>query len=647
MFRSIELYLKETVDRDELLQKLESFGYARSRKVDAEGDFSVTGEVITVFPVTFEYPVRLDLAGSKVNSIKSIDLYSFKTITEHKGVIFLPAGLLRRKRIKKKILDDLPEQPLDSFVDIEPGDFVVHIDYGIGKYIGLQKMRRNGRSELFFVLEFKDGDKLFVPEKDLHKLQRYISFHRKPPVLNKLKGKRWEGAKSSASIGAAKVARDFLEIQARRKESRGYAFSSDTDWQKEVEEAFPYNETPDQLKATEEVKKDMERGKPMDRLLCGDVGYGKTEVAMRAAFKAVMDNKQVAFLVPTTILAEQHTDTFVNRLRDFPVNIRMLNRFRTQSEQRAIIEGLSDGRVDIVIGTHRLLSDDVTFRDLGLLIIDEEQRFGVKHKEKIKNMKVNVDILTLTATPIPRTLYLALMGGKDISVIETPPLERQPIHTEIISYDEGHIREIIGKELERDGQVYFVHNRVESIDNVAAKLRELLPGAALMVGHGQMSSRLLEKNMLAFIHGKADILVCTTIIESGIDIPNANTMIVNNADKLGLADLYQLRGRIGRFDRKAYAYLIVRDRDTLSYSVQKRLNSIKKFQQLGSGFKIAMRDLEMRGAGNILGLEQSGFIDQVGFDLYCRLLRREIIKLKTRKDLYEEFRQAPGKGELP
>ncbi|MBD3379479.1 MAG: transcription-repair coupling factor [Candidatus Omnitrophica bacterium] len=630
MIESLKLYLNEISEIDEVVSRLNGLGYNRCRKVSIEGDFSVVGESLTLFPVTFEYPVRIDLFGSRVRSIKSVDLYTFKTITEHKGVIVLPAGALRKKRLKRPDTG-LGEQPINSFVDIEPGDHVVHIDYGIGKYIGIQKMGKGGASTDHFVLEYSSGDRLYVPPDDLHKLQRYVSFHRKVPRLNSLKAKGWDRTKQSASRGAAGIARDLLDLQARREASPGYAFSKDTDWQEEVEEAFPYKETPDQLKATRAVKEDMEKRKPMDRLLCGDVGYGKTEVALRAAFKAVMDNKQVAFLVPTTILAEQHTETFTKRLEGYPVNIQMLNRFRTQSEQENVLSGLRGGKVDVVIGTHRLLSGDVEFHDLGLLIIDEEQRFGVAHKDRIKRMRVNVDILTLTATPIPRTLYLALMGGKDISVIETPPLERLPVHTEVLEYDKKVIREALRHELDRGGQVYYVHNRVENIEKVALSVKKLVPEARVRIGHGQMSSRALEETMFSFIKGEVDVLVCTTIVESGIDIPNANTMVVNNADNFGLADLYQLRGRIGRFDKKAFAYLVVRDSSSLTHEVQARFRAIKKYQELGSGFKIAMHDLEMRGAGNLLGTRQSGFIDQVGFDLYCRLLKAEIGKLQEDK----------------
>lgn len=623
MFDSLKLYVGEAADLDTTIRELDRYGYSRSRKITSSGDYSLTGETLIIYPVTFEYPVRIDLSDKRIRSIKSIDLLSFKTITDHKGVIILPTGILQRKRIKRQI-SDMEAQPIDAFVDIEPGDFVVHIDYGVGKYLGIHEMRDKLVMKDYFVLEYKDGDKLYVESKDLHKLQRYISFHKGIPQLNRLKGKTWQKAKKDAADGATHIAKELLNIQAKRYAAAGFKFSRDTDWQKALERAFPYKETPDQLKATKDVKRDMENSRPMDRLLCGDVGYGKTEVALRAAFKAVMDNKQVAFLVPTTILAEQHTNTFTKRLKDYPVNIQMLNRFRTMAEQERILADLRDGKVDVVIGTHRLLSNDVSFKDLGLLIVDEEQRFGVKHKERIKAMRVNVDVLTLTATPIPRTLYLSLMGGKDISMIETPPLERLPVQTDILEFDKDKIHSAIRKELERKGQIYYVHNRVETIDKTAAFVAKLAPGARLMVAHGQMNSRSLEKTMLKFIRGEVDILVCTTIIESGIDIPNANTMIIDDSDRFGLADLYQLRGRIGRFDRKAYAYLVVRDFSSLTHEVQKRLDAIRRYQELGSGFKIAMKDLEMRGAGNILGVEQSGFIDQIGFDLYCRLLKSEI-----------------------
>ncbi len=629
MFDSLKLYINETRKISDITEKLLKLGYTGTDQIFEEGDFSAKGDVLIIYPASFEYPVRIDLAFEKVNSIKSIDLGTFKAIDSHKGVIILPANILRKRKIKKELDLEGVEQPIESFVDIEPGDYVVHIDYGIGKYLGLSKQKTKDTKKDFFVIEYKDGDKLYLADTHLHKIQRYISFHRRPPRINRLRGKQWQQTKKKAASGARKFAKDLLRIQADREKAEGFAFSDDCDWQKDLEKTFPYKDTPDQVKATKMVKKDMESKNPMDRLLCGDVGYGKTEVALRAAFKAVMDNKQVAFLVPTTILAEQHASTFSKRLEKYPVRIKMLNRFRTPSQQKEIIEDLKKGKVDILIGTHRMLSKDVKFKDLGLMIVDEEQRFGVKHKEKLKRLRVDVDILTLTATPIPRTLYLALSGGKDISVIQTPPLERMPVETKVLERNDRIIIDAAKKELARNGQVFFVHNRIKTIEKTAKSVRELLPKARVRIAHGRMKGPLLEETMLDFINNEIDVLVCTTIVESGIDIPNANTMIIDNADRFGLADLYQLRGRIGRFDRKAYAYLLVKNMRTLTLPVKKRLAAIKKFQKLGSGFKIAMRDLEMRGAGNLLGVEQSGFIDQIGFDLYCRLLKDEIKKLSS------------------
>ena len=480
------------------------------------------------------------------------------------------------------------------------------------------------------VIEYKEGEKLYVPFEDLHKIQKYVSFAKRPPKLYRLGSRLWKRAKERARKGAAKIALDILEMQAKRNARKGFAYTGDTDWQGLLERSFPYKETKDQLKATEEVKRDMENSKPMDRLLSGDVGYGKTEIALRAAFKAVMDNKQVAILVPTTILAEQHYTVFSERMKKFPVNIEMLSRFKNKAEQKKILEDLEGGKVDIIIGTHRLLSEDVRFNDLGLLIVDEEQRFGVKHKEKLKRMRIIVDVLTLTATPIPRTLYLALMGGREISVIDTPPLERLPVKTFITEFDERLVRNAIEEEKKRKGQVYFVHNRIHGIEKICARLQKMLPDLKIAVGHGRMNEKELEKTMGDFTKGSVDVLVCTSIIESGIDIPNANTIFINRADTFGLADLYQLRGRVGRFSRKAFCYLMVSGMDALAGNIQKRLYTIKKYQELGSGFKIAMQDLQMRGAGNLLGVEQHGFIEAIGFDLYCRLLRDAITNFKEK-----------------
>ncbi|NQT22170.1 MAG: transcription-repair coupling factor [Candidatus Omnitrophica bacterium] len=632
MFESIKIHKDQEIKPYSLARQLVAIGYRRCQGLTEHGDFVVRGESALIYPATFEYPVRIEFSGNTVERIVSIDLVSYKSIEEHNALIVLPTkaeGGFRRRRARP-CPDD--KDPIDSFVDIEVGDYVVHTDYGIGKFLGIKKIKDawHGEEESV-VIEYKDKDVLYVPFSEINKIQKYIYFSRKRPLIHKLGGKRWQKAKERAVHGIVKIAKDLLEVQAKRESLKGHSFSADTDWQKQVEESFPFKETKDQLIATDLLKRDMESIRPMDRLLCGDVGYGKTEVALRAAFKAVMDNKQVAILVPTTILAEQHYATFKDRFKIFPINVEMLSRFRSQSTQKEIIANLKTGAVDVVIGTHRLLSDDISFKDLGLLIIDEEQRFGVVHKEKLKKIRLIVDVLTLTATPIPRTLYLALMGGRDISVINTPPLLRQPVETQIIEYDEGVVNRAIKKELDRKGQVYFVHNRIDNINKVRDNLKKCLPKARIEIGHGRMPEKELEKTMFKFIKGGIDVLVCTTIIQSGIDIPNANTLIVNRAENFGLADLYQLRGRVGRFNRKAYSYFIVARKSALTHESQRRLNAIKKFTKLGSGFKIAMQDLELRGAGNLLGTEQHGYIEQVGFDLYCRLLRNAIESIKQEK----------------
>ncbi len=628
MFESLKIHKGQAFDMEGFNRRLVDIGYTRSQGIAEVGDFSVRGENVFVYPATFEYPIRIELSNEIIKKIVSIDILTFKSIQEHNAVIILPAkGRAKIKRYyHKRFLRD--QDPIDAFVDINPGDYVVHVDYGIGKFVGVKKIKAKQAEEEHIAIEYKDKDLLYVPFSDLNKVQKYIYFSRKRPKLYKLGGKGWQRTKERASRSVLKVAEEILEVQAKRESLVGHKFSTDTDWQELVEEAFPYKETEGQIKASREVKNDMEKPRPMDRLLCGDVGYGKTEVALRAAFKAVMDNKQVAILVPTTILAEQHYTTFKNRLKDFPVNIEMLSRFRKKASQRSIVKELGRSHVDIVIGTHRLLSDDITFKDLGLVIIDEEQRFGVRHKEKLKKLRLIVDVLTLTATPIPRTLYLALMGGRDISVINTPPLERRPVETHIIEYDENFIKRALKKELSRSGQAYFVHNRIEDIDKIASRLKRILPKARIEIGHGRMHESSLEKTMIMFIKGEIDVLVCTTIIESGIDIPNANTLIVNRAENFGLADLYQLRGRVGRFTRKAYAYFIVEKKTTLTHDAQRRLEALRKFAELGSGFKLAMQDLELRGSGNLLGTRQHGYIEQVGFDLYCRLLHSAIEHLK-------------------
>ncbi|MEC9488154.1 MAG: transcription-repair coupling factor [Halanaerobium sp.] len=544
----------------------------------------------------------------------------------------------KQKRYHKRTREFDEGVEITSFEELEVGDYVVHEQHGIGKYLGVKTLEVQGRHQDYLVVKYAGEDRLYVPTDKVHLIQKYIGVEGQPPRLYSLGGSEWNRVKSRVQESVKEMASELLELYAQREATRGHAFAEDTVWQKEFEEDFPYKETPDQLEAIKQVKKDMESPQPMDRLVCGDVGFGKTEVAIRAAFKAVIDGKQVAMLVPTTILAQQHFNTFQDRFGRFPVAVEMLSRFRTRAEQQAILQKLARGQVDIVIGTHRLLSKDVVFNDLGLLIIDEEQRFGVTHKEKLKDLKVNVDVLTLTATPIPRTLHMALVGIRDLSVIDTPPEDRYPIRTYVREYNEELIKEAIRREIQREGQVYFVHNRVEDIDKYAARIQELVPEARIAVGHGQMSERRLERIMLHFLQGKYDILVCTTIIESGLDISNVNTILINNADKMGLSQLYQLRGRVGRSNRVAYSYLLYKRGRMLAAIAEKRLRAIREFTNLGSGFKIAMRDLEIRGAGNILGPEQHGHIAAVGFSLYCKLLENEINQLKGKGK--EEDRKA-------
>ncbi len=512
--------------------------------------------------------------------------------------------------------------------EMEEGDLVVHYEYGLAKFRGIQQ----GDDGEELVLEYKDGALLGVPLEQAHLVGKYVGMGGKTPDLNKLGGTAWKNARKAAEKSILDYAAQLLRVQAERQHEPGYAHPADTKWMWEFERSFHYTETADQRRAIEETKLDLETPRPMDRLICGDVGFGKTEVAIRAAFKAVTGGKQVAILVPTTVLAEQHWRTFRERMSDYPVRIDLLNRFRTPSQTRETIAGLADGAVDIVIGTHRLISGDVSFKNLGLVVVDEEQRFGVAHKEKFKQIFRQIDVLTLSATPIPRTLYMALMGARDMSTIETPPPNRVPVSTTVCAYDERIIRDAIHREMKRGGQVFFLHNRVKSIDMMASRLRELVPEARIVVGHGQMDKDDLEVVMHTFVKGEADVLLATTIIETGIDIPNANTILIDRADRFGLADLYQLRGRVGRAGEKAYAILLLpRDMMTVG-DARKRIHAIKQYTALGSGFKIAMRDLEIRGAGNLLGTKQSGHIAQIGFDLYCQLLRQSVDRLKGRKD---------------
>ncbi|MFA4842276.1 MAG: transcription-repair coupling factor [Candidatus Omnitrophota bacterium] len=622
MFKSLKVYVGQSIDLEKLLAALVDFGYTRQESTSQEGDFSRRGSIIDIFAFSFELPLRLELGVE--NSIQSIRSFNPETgahLWAHRMAIILPV----KKPRSSKTVHFSEEYPVENFLDLEPGDYVVHTQHGIGKFLGLKKLKSGELYLDHLVIEYDREEKLYVPTRSMHLVQKYIAFQVRRPKLYRLGTKEWKRTKERARRGIQKMAWELISLEAMRRSLAGFKFSPDTDWQRKFESTFPYTETPDQLKAAQAVKEDMESSKPMDRLLCGDVGYGKTEVAMRAAFKATQDFKQVAFLVPTTILAEQHYHNFLQRLEDFPIKVASLSRFKTEKEQKEIIEGLAQGVVDIVIGTHRLLSDDIKFKDLGLLIIDEEQRFGVKAKEKLKALRLCVDVLTLTATPIPRTLYMSLMGAKELCAINTPPQNRLPIRTFVVEYDEDLIQQAIMREINRKGQVYFVHNRIQDIEKQQERLKKILvPSTKIAVAHGSMPPKTLESIMRDFLDGKIDILVSTMIIESGIDIPNANTIIVNQAHAFGLSDLHQLRGRVGRFNRPAYAYFLVGKGELLDSDARKRLNAIQEYAHLGAGFKIAMEDLELRGAGNILGAQQHGFIAAVGFDLYCRLLREAI-----------------------
>lgn len=584
--------------------------------------------------------LRCDTQGqsSRLQEIFSpwSDSIAFGLGALHRGFVFPEARLallndheiFSRQKRRYRYRRFKAAAPLASYNTLQRGDYVVHVDHGIGRYSGIQRLRLGGVEHDCLSVSYQGSDRVFVPVEQLDRLRKYSGADGETPVLSKLGGTAWEKLKERTREEIFKMASELIQLYAMRKASPGFAFSPDGPLHRSVEAAFPFQETPDQLRTMEEVRKDMEAPHCMDRLVCGDVGYGKTEVAVRAAFKAVCDHKQVAVLVPTTILAEQHHHTFAERLSGTPVRVEVLSRFRTPKEQKQVLQDLRSGRVDIIIGTHRLLSKDVAFRDLGLLVIDEEQRFGVRHKEKLKQLRRLVDVMTLTATPIPRTLHMSLMGARDMSVINTPPQDRLAIHTEILSFDESRVAEAIHREVERGGQVYFVHNRVQSIHRLAEYLRELLPHVRIGIAHGQMGARHLEHIMFDFLERKYDCLVCTMIIESGIDIPSVNTILVNRADTLGLSQLYQIRGRVGRSSERAYAYLLVPKGKKLTKKSRMRLRAIEEFADLGSGFNIAMRDMEIRGAGNLVGAQQHGFIAAVGFDLYCRLLDEATRELK-------------------
>lgn len=570
----------------------------------------------------YQIPVPELMDGNLQNGF---ELPSIKLVVITEGEIFSQ----RQRKVRRSDKKIENAERIKSYLELKPGDFVVHIHHGIGKYLGIGTLEVAGIHKDYLHIQYAGGDRLSVPIDQIELVQKYVGAEDREPRLSKMGSAEWQRAKNKARKSVQDIADDLIKLYAEREASPGYAFSPDSPYQAEFEAMFPYEETPDQLRAIQEIKKDMERSRPMDRLLCGDVGYGKTEVAIRAAFKAAMDGKQVAVLVPTTILAQQHYETFRERFSGFPMTIQVLSRFRSRKEQNETIRGLAAGTVDIVIGTHRLLSKDVKFKDLGLLIVDEEQRFGVSHKEKLKVLKANVDVLTLTATPIPRTLHMSMLGVRDLSVIETPPENRFPVQTYVVEFSGSLVREAIERELARDGQVYVLYNRVQGIHQMADYVQTLVPDARVAVAHGQMGEQELEAVILDFLDGAYDVLVSTTIIETGVDIPNVNTLIVHDADKMGLAQLYQLRGRVGRSNRIAYAYLTYQRDKVLNEVSEKRLQAIKEFTELGSGFKIAMRDLSIRGAGNLLGAEQHGFIASVGFEMYSQMLAEEIKKRKA------------------
>ena len=583
-------------------------------------------------PNRIEEKLNQTIITKNAKSIATISVGKLSTGFENfelNEVVISADELIDGEKKKKKITNtDFKEGEKVVFADLKIGDFVVHKTYGIGIYVGVNTIKADNTIKDYIKIKYKNDDVLYVPTNQMDAVRKYVGGDKTNPKVNRLGSKDWENTKAKVKNNLREVAKELIELYAKREKSKGYAFSADTPWQQQFEGSFPYQETDDQLRCIEEVKRDMEHDKPMDRLLCGDVGYGKTEVALRAAFKAVMDQKQVAYLAPTTVLADQQYQEFKDRMKEFPIRVELLNRFRTKKEQDEVIKKLKLGEVDVVIGTHRILSKDVEFKDLGLLIIDEEHRFGVKDKEKIKQYKTNVDVLTMTATPIPRTLHMSIVGVRDMSVIYEPPHNRKPVQTYVLEYDEEVVQEAITKELERGGQVFYLFNNVKNIQRKAQVISNLVEEANVNYAHGQMTGNQIEEIMKDFVEKKTNVLVCTTILESGIDIPNANTIIVENADRMGLAQLYQIRGRVGRSDRQAYAYITYKKDKLLSEVADKRLKAIKEFTEFGSGFKIAMRDLEIRGAGSLLGEIQSGHLEQVGYDTYCNLLDEVVKEMK-------------------
>ena len=605
----VALFVGDEDHVDRLIQGLKDRGVTASRK--GLGDSVVEGHVY-IYPFSLDQGFELPLG--KLVVLTETEIYK----RESKAVSKKKPSTITQKNV--------------FISDLKQGDFVVHVHHGIGQFTGIERLEVGGIAKDYFGIRYAGEDRLYVPLDQLHLLQKYLgSAGETLPKLYKLGGSEWHKVKKKTRSAVKEMAIDLVKLYAQREAIQGYAFSQDNVWQNEFEDKFPYVETPDQLQSIADVKTDMMRSRPMDRLLCGDVGYGKTEVALRAAFKAVMDSKQVAVLVPTTILAQQHFNTFKERFIGYPITIEMLSRFRSQKEQKEIIQGLKEGRIDVIVGTHRILSEAVKFHDLGLLVIDEEQRFGVAHKEKLKTLKGNVDVLTLSATPIPRTLHMSLVGVRDMSVIETPPEGRYPVQTYVTEFRADVVREAIRREIQRGGQVFYVHNRVEDMDKVTNFLSQLVPEAKFGVAHGQMRERELERVMLDFLEHEMDVLVSTTIIETGLDMPNANTLIIDEADRFGLSQLYQLRGRVGRSNRKAFTYLLYKPQKVLTEIAEKRLAAIREFTEFGAGFKIAMRDLEIRGAGNLIGAQQHGHLAAVGFEMYSQMLKEAVQELKGEK----------------
>ena len=616
--RSLKIYRGETLKQDDLALELSSSGYKQVREILEPGDFVFKGEIVDIFPCGSEYPLRIEWDWDHVARIRGFDLETVIYITDHEFIIIPPFIKSRGS----KIIDE--KDLIEYSLDIKPGDHVVHVDYGIGIFLGKRRVDTPGGVKDFVEIEYAKEEKVAVSIDNLHLIQKYVSFSRRGPRLSRLGTRDWINTKIKAQHSVRTFAVDLVAQEARRAIEGGFSFAENS-WENDFAALFPYKETPDQIRAWEEVRSDMEKPEPMDRLLCGDVGYGKTEVAFRAVFKAAVNSKQSAFLVPTTILAEQHYLNFKKRLKDFPLRVEMLSRFKSAQQQKQIVHDLAEGRIDVIIGTHRLLSKDLIFSDLGLLVIDEEQKFGVKQKQRLRALRSGVDVLTLTATPIPRTLYMSLSGIKAISMIRTPPANRLSVETRVGVFSKRLLKEAVEREVERGGQIFIVENWIKNIPRMQKALVEVSGDKVrFAAAHGRTPVDELEKVMTAFSNGELDCLISTAIVESGIDIPMANTLIVNNAHMFGLADLHQLRGRVGRLDRQAYAYFLVPQSEVHNPEAGKRLEYIEEYTNLGAGFDIAMRDLELRGAGNIIGAQQHGFIFQIGLDLYCRLLRIEI-----------------------